>query len=232
MYQKRIISRKHLIIWHVILTCTVFHPFIDIGRLDDSSFWVPLVDALWLEPAEVVLLPDEWRCLFGRISVFLKEVGIEEWGGKLRLPGVPEWLCEVGGVDPKECRFLFVGGSLGDDVWEDREMELEDRWLRNVTAGSWFGVVPIAFDEEFLLLLLPLKTTKRIASFDEIRSIFCIKIPGTQWFEHYRIKWICNQNTNKWSLHYYCIIIHNDVLFFYKKTRDVLPDQKQKSLYT
>lgn len=27
-------------------SCTVFHPFIDIGRLDDSSFWVPLVDAL------------------------------------------------------------------------------------------------------------------------------------------------------------------------------------------
>lgn len=135
----------------------------DMEFLEDSSFWVPRLEALWLDPVDELLFPEEWRCLFGRISVFLNEAGIEEWAGKLRLPGVIEWLWVVtGGVDPKECRFLFDGGSLGDEGWEeDKEMELEDRWFRNVTDGSWFVVEPAAWDEECLVLLLPLKNKQK-----------------------------------------------------------------------
>lgn len=131
----------------------------DMEFLEDSSFWVPRLEALWLDPVDELLFPEECRCLFGRISVFLNEAGIEEWAGKLRLPGVIEWLwVDTGWVDPKECRFLFDGGSLGDEGWEeDKEMELEDRWFRNVTDGSWFDVEPAAWDEECLVLLLPLK---------------------------------------------------------------------------
>jgi hypothetical protein len=116
-----------------------------------------------LDPVDEVLFPDECRCLFGKISVFLKEAGMKECAGKLCLPGVV--VCVTGVVDPREWRFLLDGGgSLGVDECEDKEMELVEKLFRIRTGESWCAEVFSAFDDKCLALPLPLKNTKMIVT--------------------------------------------------------------------
>lgn len=140
----------------------------DMEFLEDFLFWVFWLEVLWSDFVDELLFFEEWRCLFGRIFVFLNEVGIEEWVGKLCFFGVIEWFWVViGGVDLKECRFLFDGGFFGDEGWEeDKEMELEDRWFRNVIDGFWFVVELVVWDEECLCLFFLLKNKWKSFNFN------------------------------------------------------------------